>query len=142
MGTIQFNFLKSFGLQERKDLKKFIFSIVKNERKSLQHLNFVFCSDEYILDINERFLQHDYFTDIITFDLSEPGARDITAEIYISVDTVRSNAVLFKSSFKMEIHRVIFHGVLHLCGYGDKTAKQQTEMRSLEDKYLKKYFSK
>lgn len=83
-------------------------------------------------------MNHDFYTDIITFDLSE--AEDIIAEIYISIDRVRDNAKALRTSFKSEIHRVIFHGALHLCGFGDKTKGEKAEMREKEDFYLLKYF--
>ncbi len=88
----------------------------------MAELQYIFCSDAYLLDINREYLQHDFFTDIITFDLSEKG-QPINAEIYISVERVRDNAANYNSSFRKEIHRVIFHGVLHLCGYKDKSQK-------------------
>lgn len=140
MDPVQFNFLEKATLSNRTELKGFINSIFKKEKKKLNRLTYVFCNDEYILDINRRFLQHDYYTDIITFDLTEPIGSSIISEIYISVDTVKTNAQLFQSSFKYEFHRVIFHGVLHLCGYGDKTKDQQKKMREREDYYLQQYF--
>ena len=99
----------------------------------------MFCSDEYLLRINRDYLQHDYYTDIITFDLSEPGGP-VQGEIYISVDRVRDNAKELAVSIQKELHRVIFHGVLHLCGYTDKTKQDQARMRALEEKYLDLYF--
>lgn len=102
-------------------------------------LSYVFCTDEYLLTINRDFLQHDYYTDIITFELSEPG-QPVMGEIYISIDRVRDNAKIHQESFQRELHRVIFHGALHLCGYRDKTKKEQEEMRRKENEYLKRYF--
>jgi rRNA maturation RNase YbeY len=90
------------------------------------------------LEINKTYLSHNYHTDIITFDLSE-NTQDIQAEIYISIDRVRDNAKTLKTTVKEELHRVIFHGVLHLCGYKDKTKSSQAEMRKAEDYYLQKY---
>lgn len=138
---ISFNFPSNITLRERTRLKLFIAGIFKRERKRATVLNFVFCSDEYLLTINKNYLSHDYFTDIITFDLSEPGSGLIQGEIYISTETVCSNAERFNTSIKNELHRVIFHGVLHLCGYGDKTKRQQALMSSKEDSYLKSYFN-
>ncbi len=140
MALIQFSFLKSFPLAERKRLKAFLEKIFAREGKTLGSLSYIFCDDEEILNINRQFLQHYYYTDIITFDLGNPGDSSITAEIYISVDTVRSNALLFQTSFKEEMHRVIFHGILHLCGYGDKSPREKAAMRLKEDKYLELYF--
>ncbi|HEX4877439.1 MAG TPA: rRNA maturation RNase YbeY, partial [Chitinophagaceae bacterium] len=88
--------------------------------------------------INRQFLQHNYFTDIITFDLSDTG-KVVHAEIYISIERVKDNARKLRVSFRKELHRVIFHGVLHLCGYKDKKASQQKEMRAREEELLKLY---
>jgi len=133
--TIQFNFLEPLDLRDRNRLKRFLATLFKKEGKSLDELQYIFCSDNYLLEINRQYLNHDYYTDIITFDLSEKG-QSINAEIYISVDRVRENAREFGSSLKQELHRVIFHGALHLCGYKDKTANQKKEMRQMEEKYL------
>jgi rRNA maturation RNase YbeY len=133
--TIQFNFLEPISLAERNRLKRFILSLFKRERKKLAELQYIFCSDAYLLEINRQFLHHDFYTDIITFDLSEKG-QPINAEIYISVDRVRDNAQNFDSRLKTELHRVIFHGALHLCGFKDKTPKEELEMRKMEEKYL------
>lgn len=136
--TIQFNFLESADLRDRTRLKKFLASLFKKEGKLLEELQYIFCSDDYLLKINRQYLEHDYYTDIITFDLSENG-QPIHAEIYISIDRVRENAREFGSSVKNEMHRVIFHGALHLCGYKDKTPAQRKQMRQMEEKYLKLY---
>lgn len=126
------------SLPNRSELKKFIDQIFKKEGAVLGNLNYVFCSDKKLLEINQQFLKHDYFTDIITFDLSTtPG--EISGEIYISIDRVRDNALNHDESFQSELHRVIFHGALHLCGYEDKTKAQILKMRDREDHYLSKY---
>jgi rRNA maturation RNase YbeY len=141
ISTVAFHFLESgLTLADRTRLKHFITSLLKKEKKKLANIQYIFCSDPYLLDINRQYLQHDYYTDIITFDLSEPG-QAINAEIYISVDRVRDNARQFNTSIKNELHRVIFHGALHLCGYGDKKNAEEVLMRKMEDKYLKLYFS-
>ena len=136
--TIQFNFLEPVSLKDRTRLRQFLVSLFKKEGKKLGDLQYIFCSDDYLLDINRQYLNHDYYTDIITFDLSEKG-HPINAEIYISVDRVQDNAREYGNSIKKELHRVIFHGALHLCGYKDKTAAQQKEMRQMEEQYLSKY---
>ena len=136
--TIQFNFLEPISLADRTRLKRFIASLFKKEKKALAGLNYIFCSDEYLLEINRQFLHHDYYTDIITFDLSEAN-HPINAEIYISVDRVKENAAQFGDSVKRELHRVIFHGALHLCGYGDKTGREEKIMRGKEETYLTLY---
>ena len=137
--SIRFNFLTAASLKDRTRLRKFIGKMVKKEGDQLAELQYIFCSDTYLLAINQEYLQHDFFTDIITFDLSEKG-QPINAEIYISVDRVRDNAVNYNSSFKKELHRVMFHGILHLCGYKDKKPKDVQLMRQMEDKWLKSYF--
>ncbi|HLZ87602.1 MAG TPA: rRNA maturation RNase YbeY [Puia sp.] len=135
---IQFNFLEPISLADRTRLKRFIVSLFKKEKTPLKEIQYIFCSDPYILEINRQFLHHDYYTDIITFDLSEEN-HPINAEIYISVDRVRENAGQFASSVKTELQRVILHGALHLCGYGDKTTSEEKEMRKMEEKYLALY---
>lgn len=140
--TIQFNFLEPITLRDRTRLKHFLVTLFKKEGKSLGELQYIFCSDDYLLDINRQYLNHDYYTDIITFDLSDSAkGQSINAEIYISVDRVRDNAREFSSSLKQELHRVIFHGALHLCGYKDKSPSQEREMRKMEEKYLRLWFS-
>ena len=129
----------SINLKDRNKLKSFVSSIFILERKELISLQIVFCTDEYLLSINRRFLKHDYYTDIITFNLSE-GTGGIEGEIYISTNRVKENAKEMHISLREEIHRVIFHGVLHLCGYKDKTRKDSINMRAAEEKYLGLYF--
>ena len=140
ISQIHFHFLRQgFTLANRSALKAFMGTLFKKEKTRLGELNYIFCSDDYLLQINRQFLNHDFYTDIVSFDLSEPG-QPLNAEIYISVDRIRDNAKEFGSSFKKELHRVIFHGALHLCGYSDKKTKQQQIMRKMEDKYLSLYF--
>jgi probable rRNA maturation factor len=127
------------SLTDRTKLKQFIAGIFKKEKRTALSLTYVFCSDEYLLDINKQFLQHDYYTDIITFDLSATKSV-VEGEVYISVDRVRDNAKQHHTTNKNELHRVIFHGVLHLCGYKDKTPKDEKAMRAAEEKYLTLYF--
>ena len=140
MATIQFFFpSKKINLRSRSELKLFIQTIFKKEGKKLGQLTYVFCSDEFLLDINRIHLQHDYYTDIITFDLSE-GTDYINGEIYVSADRVKDNATRLGIPISHELHRVIFHGLLHLCGYKDKTKEQVKVMRAKEDFYLNLYF--
>jgi len=139
MGKILWQFQKSCTLQDRNKLKLFILDIFKLEKRPLAELSFVFCDDDYLLGINRSYLNHNYFTDIITFDLTEPDSQLVTGEIYISIDTVRENSVRFNCSFREELHRVIFHGCLHLCGYGDKKRGDKVQMRLKEDFYMTKY---
>jgi probable rRNA maturation factor len=135
---IQFHILQKVSLKDRTQLKRFLTSLFKKEKKPLAELNYIFCSDQYLLEINRQFLQHDFYTDIITFPLSDPG-QPISGEIYISVDRVRENAAAFGSSIRKELHRVIFHGALHLCGYKDKSPRDEKLMRKMEDRYLALY---
>lgn len=128
------------SLKNRKELKSFLVSLFNNEKKKLQSLNYVFTDDNDLFEINKKYLNHNSLTDIITFDLSEKG-EPITAEIYISVERVKENAFSHQASFKNELHRVIFHGALHLCGYNDKASSQVNKMRKKENKYLYEYFS-
>lgn len=130
-----------FSLPNRSVLKKFIESIFKKEGSPLGSLNYIFCTDKRLLTINRDFLQHDYYTDIVSFDLSESNSP-VQGEIYISVDRVKDNASTLSVSFQTEIHRVMFHGALHLCGYADKTKQEQLIMRKMEDKYLEMYLKR
>lgn len=137
---VQFHFADStIQVPGRKALKSFLETLFKKEGRQLGELSYVFCSDEYLLGINRQFLQHDYYTDIITFDLSSDQLR-VDGEIYISTDRVRENALQNKVSLQNELHRVIFHGALHLCGYKDKRKQDKEKMTQAEDKYLSLYF--
>src|SRR5258707_12670026 len=114
---VYFHFLEhGFPLEDRTLLKDFIILLFKKERKRLLELHYIFCSDKYLLEINKQFLLHNYYTDIISFDLPESKKRGISGEIYISIDRIRDNSQNFDTSFKQELHRAIFHGALHLCG--------------------------
>ena len=132
-----FNGVK-LSLRNRRKLKEFLVSIFRWEKVKLHSLNFVFSTDKEVRSINKEFLNHDYFTDIITFCLSEKG-QPVVADIYISVDRIRDNALLEKETFQRELHRVVFHGALHLCGYGDKSREEIKRMRKREDHYLARY---
>jgi len=132
---------RKLALAQKTAIQAFVETIFKKEKKKLAHINYVFCSDTYLLNINRDFLSHDYYTDIITFGLSEPG-EPVEAEIYISVDRVKDNAGQLGVSFKEEMLRVIFHGALHLCGYKDKKKSDIALMREKENHYLSTYLSK
>ena len=138
---INFYFQQTATLRNRRKLKSFLADLARKERKQLDELSIVFCSDEYLLDINREHLAHDYYTDIITFDLSATKDAGITGELYISIDRVKENATQFGFSFTQELHRVIFHGLLHLCGYKDKKQADIAMMRKKEAYYLNRYFS-
>ncbi len=139
METISFrNADKTFLFPNKTGLKNFIELLVKKENRTLLELTYVFCSDEYLLGINKDFLQHDYYTDIITFDLSENPKQTI-GEIYVSLDRIKDNAKELQTSIKEETLRVIFHGALHLCGYKDKAKSDIATMRKKEEYYIKLY---
>ena len=127
-------------LRNRKDLKSFIEKIFRAEGKNLRTAQFIFCSDNYLLKINRQFLSRNYLTDVISFDLSPDDSAE--GEVYISMDRIRNNAEIFKRPVYEELHRVIFHGTLHLCGYSDETKSRKARMSELEDKYLSKYFNR
>ncbi|GDX43458.1 endoribonuclease YbeY [Bacteroidota bacterium] len=120
-------------------MKRFLQKTALSYKKHVEALNIVFCSDAYLLNINQQHLSHDYYTDIISFDLSEKRGI-LQAEIYISIDRVKDNAKTLGTPFYQELHRVIFHGLLHLLGYKDKQASDQKKMRKAEDDLLSKYF--
>ena len=138
--TIRFHFERRIDLKNRQNLRDTLTALFKKEKKKLASLEYIFVSDNRLLEINRQFLQHDFYTDIITFPLSEPQ-KPIVGEIYISVDRVRENAREFGNSIGDELLRVIFHGALHLCGHGDKTPGEEKKMRLLEDRYLSLYKS-
>ncbi|MBR0298746.1 MAG: rRNA maturation RNase YbeY [Bacteroidales bacterium] len=108
--------------------------VVGSEVKKMGDLSIIFCSDPYILDINLRYLQHDYFTDIITFDYCEGDT--VSGDLFISIDSVRENALFYGASFEDELDRVMVHGVLHLLGYDDHTPEEQAVMRAKENYYV------
>ena len=142
MQKIQFNSHdREPALRNKNRLKMCIENLFKREKRTLKGLVYIFCSDEYLLCINKEFLKHDFFTDIITFNLSS-CQMETEAEVYISIDRVRDNAKLLKNPYKEELHRVIFHGALHLCGYNDKTKKDKLVMRLKEQEYLLWYLNK
>lgn len=129
-------------LKSRRILSRYLDALIKSRRPgtSSVSLNYIFCSDEHLHAINVQFLQHDDYTDIITFDLSEK-ASEVVGEIYISVARVAENAARFKTSYDEELHRVIFHGALHLCGLRDKKPSEQKAMRAAEDAALDGWYS-
>ena len=136
---VVFHALVPVSLKQRKPLKLFINHLFKIERKKLQALDIIFCSDEYLLEINKQHLQHNFYTDIITFDLSDSPTSSMIGELYISIDRVRDNATNLNISFTTELLRVIFHGALHLCGYNDKKLSDTKIIRKKEEDYLKCY---
>lgn len=130
-------------LKDKRKLSAYLDQLVAMHKPAIRRvqLSYIFCTDEYLLGINQQFLHHDTLTDIITFDLSE-SETDLTGEIYISTDRVADNAVKFGVSYAEELHRVIFHGALHLCGFKDKKEADKKEMRRQEDNCLAAYLNK
>ena len=137
--TISFNKAdKNATLGNRLALKAFIEKALKKEGMTIESLQYIFCSDKFLLDINKSYLKHDYYTDIISFDLSEIKGK-LIGEVYISIDRVKDNAKTHKTILNEELLRVIFHGALHFCGYKDKKPADAKEMRAQENKWLKSY---
>jgi len=130
-------------LKNKLALKQFLKALVAEHLPKVKqvNMNYIFCDDAYLLQINQDFLQHDTYTDIITFDLSETE-KTLDAEIYVSVERLQENADKFKVTYERELHRVIFHGTLHLCGFKDKKKEEQVIMKQMEDKCLASYFDK
>lgn len=129
----------SYSFQKKNVLKKWLTESMMNEGCSVEKIDIILCSDSYLLDINKKFLEHDYFTDIITFDYSE--GKNLIGELYISVDRVKENAKSFNKTIYNELCRVFIHGCLHLAGYKDKSETEELIMREKEDFYLKRIFN-
>jgi len=127
---------KTFKLVKSATIKKWIDTVIKKEKRKLGEIHYVFVSDEDLLKMNKQFLKHNTYTDIITFDYCE--GKTINGDIFISIDRIKENAIKFKTEFNDELHRVLIHGVLHLCGYKDKTKKDALLMRKMEENSLSK----
>ncbi len=125
----------SFSLKDKTKTRSWLKDTAKQENHKLISLTYIFCSDEYLLNINKEYLNHDYYTDIITFDNSTEPA-EIMGDIFISVDRVQENAEHYGQPFQTELNRVLVHGLLHLCGYTDKQDAEQAVMRQKEDTYI------
>ena len=132
--NISFYSVGTFSLKTEVAVAACIKAITAEESREVGDITFVFCDDNYLLKINKEFLDHDTYTDIITFDYSV--GNEIISEIYVSTDRVEENAKKHKQTFENEIHRVMIHGVLHLCGYNDKLAEEKQIMRDKENHYL------
>ena len=129
-------------LRHRGALKSFLTTLARKEKKSIASLVYIFFDDQYLLKINKNFLNHSDLTDIISFSYAPDLSSPIEGEIYISVPRVKENALHFQTSIHREIHRVVFHGLLHLCGYKDKLKEDQSVMRKKEELYLDLYFNR
>lgn len=138
MGTITFNnYSISSDIKDKLLIKTFLASIFAEEGSDFKSVSYIFCTDDFLLKLNQQYLKHDSFTDILTFTLSGVSFP-IISEIYISVERVRENSISLKLNYTDELNRVMIHGILHLCGYNDHTPKQKLEMRAKEDYYLSK----
>lgn len=119
---------------DEQKIKTWILSTAAQHGRKVGRINFIFCNDERILEVNKQYLQHDYYTDIITFDYS--SGKQVSGDIFISIDTVKSNSDELKTDYTIEFYRVLIHGVLHLCGQNDKTNEEQDEMTRKENEAL------
>ena len=126
----------SFSFNNKREVSLWLKSVVSSFQKELGVINVVFCNDQYLLKINQTYLNHDYFTDIITFNYNENNL--ISGDLFISIDRVKENAINQKMEFNVEIHRVIVHGVLHLCGLNDQSKQEKEIMRGRENLFLQK----
>ena len=139
--AVNFHNQINYNLSSKTKLKSFLENLFTTEGKQLDNLDIIFCDDEYLLQINKDHLTHDYYTDIITFDLSLSKKAPTVAELYISINRVKENAKTNKVIISNELLRVIFHGCLHLCGFKDKKPADIITMRKMEEKYLGLYFN-
>lgn len=134
---ISFNYENDFELSNEEQLSNWISRVIASEEKKEGEINYIFCDDDYLLNLNEQYLNHDTLTDIISFDYSI--GNEIHGDIFISTERVKDNATDFKVSFEEELKRVMVHGVLHYCGYKDKTEEDEALMRSKEDEKIKMF---
>ena len=124
-----------FVLKDKLANNRWLKMVAGSEIRTIGDINIIFCSDNYILDVNVKYLQHDYFTDIITFDYCE--GKKLSGDLFISIDSVRENALEYGVEFDEELHRVMVHGLLHLIGYDDHTPEEEKLIHEKEDYYLK-----
>ena len=134
---ISFNYELEFILQDESLYAEWISQVIRSESKKEGDINYVFCDDDYILQINQQYLNHDYYTDIISFDYCV--GNELHGDIFISIDRVRENAADYNVSFDEELKRVLIHGVLHYCGYKDKTEDEELLMRSKENNAIEMF---
>ena len=131
---ISFNYETEFELSNEDQIAKWISSVIEEENFNEGEINYIFCDDEYLLKLNIEFLDHDTLTDIISFDYTV--GKQINGDVYISVERVEDNSKEYKVDFKAELNRVLVHGILHYCGYKDKTVEDEKLMRSKENYYI------
>jgi probable rRNA maturation factor len=134
---IQFFYQKKFRFVNQVPISKWLDHVAQQEKKNIINLNYIFTDDAYLLSLNKQFLHHNTLTDILTFDDSEN--KTISAEVYISIERVKDNTIRYGTKFGEELLRVIIHGLLHCCGYRDKSAVEKKKMRSKEDFYLRQF---
>jgi rRNA maturation RNase YbeY len=134
---INFNYENDFELNNEEQFSNWISSVIVSEDKKEGEINYIFCDDEYLLGLNEQYLNHDTLTDIISFDYSV--GKELHGDIFISTERVLENAAEFKVTFEEELKRVMVHGVLHYCGYKDKSDEDEKLMRSKEDEKIKMF---
>ena len=136
MSTITFNnYHIKLSFKDKLYLKSFLARVFAEEGVRFKSISYIFCSDEFLLKLNQEYLKHDTLTDILTFNLSG-SSLDVVSEIYISIERVKENATKFDLPFLTELHRVMIHGILHLCGYSDRTKSEKAEIRKKEDYYI------
>ena len=128
-----------YRLAERRKVREWLVAAAAEEGFAITEISYVFCSAQRLLEMNRRFLGHDYYTDVITFDYSDRKAGYVSGDIFIDVETVADNAAEYGATRREEMLRVVVHGLLHLCGQGDKTPRTNAQMHRKEDKYLRKY---
>ena len=137
---IYFHYLTNpFYFPQRDTIKKFLLSVFEHHSKSVENLNYIFCTDDYLLNLNQDYLNHNYYTDIITFELNQP-MQPLQADIYISIERARHNAKSYNVPIIHETMRLLIHGALHLCGYKDKTDKEFKKMKTVEELHLSQWF--
>jgi len=134
---ISFNYETNFELQNEAQFSKWISEVILSEKKKEGEINYIFCDDEYLLEINQQYLDHDTLTDIISFDYSV--GNELNGDIFVSVERVKENASDFNVTFQEEIQRVLAHGILHYCGYKDKTEADELVMRTKEEEKMKMF---
>ena len=134
---ISFNYETEFELRNEPDFSKWLSAVILSENKKEGEINYIFCDDNYLLEINQQYLDHDTLTDIISFDYSV--GNEINGDVFVSVERVKENASDYKVTFHEEIQRVLVHGILHYCGYNDKTESDERIMRSKEEEKMKMF---
>ncbi len=134
---INFNYETDFELSNETDVSSWLSKVILSENKSEGEINYIFCDDEYLLQINQQYLNHDTLTDVISFDYSL--GNELSGDIFISIERVQDNANDYKVSFAEELNRVMIHGVLHYCGFKDKTEEDELFMRNKEEEKLKMF---